>query len=247
MKADDSLTDGDDLRLHVRSAVPDPELEQIESGLGVSAGFVKALLDEPSDWGFLIKLAVVVEAALAQVICDHIGIEQIGTHVDKLPIGGRTGKIQMAADLNLIGSATQARLNAIAALRNAFAHRIDVVELSLEQHIATLPSEEAVRIAQRLLTTDEKPAVLSGFDGYGMRHIVWAAACLCLLELSRVTRLQKSLHEIRRAHELMGEAFVLEKSGRSEESKAKLFQARELLEAAQSRVPLQGREGGDAA
>jgi hypothetical protein len=226
----------DDLPARIRDAVSDTELAQIEVDLGISKGFVKSLLDEPGDWGFLIKLAVVVEAALAQVILDHLGIKQIGAHIDRLSIGGRTGKIQLAVDLELIGRSTQDRLASIASLRNAFAHRVDVVELSLEQHIARMPNEASARLAERLITTDGKPAKVSRFDGSGARHIVWTAGCLCLLDFSRVAHLQKSLHEIRRAHELMGEGFVLEKSGRSGVSRAKLTEALSLLEGAQSRV-----------
>jgi len=97
-------------------------LKTIEDRLCLEAGFVQGLMDEPDDWAFIIKTSVVVESALGQVLSDSLISDGLERHIRSLPMDGRTGKIQLAQDLSLVGPMSASRLKAICEVRNDFAH-----------------------------------------------------------------------------------------------------------------------------
>ena len=110
----------------------------LEKQLGLKDGFVNGLLHEKDDWAFVIKLSVIVEATLAKVINSYLQNPKIEKHVRSLPMGGRTGKIQLARDLGVVGPKSMDRLQAIAELRNDFAHSIGVVQISFIEYFGRL-------------------------------------------------------------------------------------------------------------
>jgi hypothetical protein len=90
-------------RLRSSSAKHATTLHAIEARLGLEPGFVHELLDEQDDWAFIIKTAVVVEAALGHVIGGSLVDGKLDRHIRALSMDGRAGKIQLAQDLDIIG------------------------------------------------------------------------------------------------------------------------------------------------
>jgi hypothetical protein len=132
----------------------------LENLLGLTAGFVKELIDEKDDWAFIIKLAVIVEATLGKVINEFLQNPLIERHIRVLPMDGRTGKIQLARDLGIIGPNSMARLRAIVEIRNDFAHGLGVIQLSIEGYFSRLTSADASALYERFFAIDrvEKPS-----------------------------------------------------------------------------------------
>jgi hypothetical protein len=211
-------------------------ISEIEQELGLQRGFVKSLYDDPSDWGFIIKLSVIIEAALSTIISSYFGTKVLQDHIDRLSINGRSGKIQLAADLGLIGPKSKARLNEIVTIRNKFAHGLKVVELSLDEHVKSLSDSERARWQLNLLDIDghdNRP--VPAYDGNRSRFMLWVGGCICLMEFARVIKTQNNNHQFKQAHILLGEGFRLRMKGNEDECREKLRQALQLLESMQNR------------
>jgi hypothetical protein len=91
-----------DFEQELRHRISTQDLFGIEKTLGLPRQLFASLLDEPSDWSFVIKLAVMLEAALTQVISSRLDTPELQRHLARLNLDGRTGKLQLAIDLGVI-------------------------------------------------------------------------------------------------------------------------------------------------
>ena len=222
----------DTLDQAIRQCVADHNLGDISRTLGLSEQVVLELIDEPSDWSFVVKLAVIVEAALTQAIASRLDTTELQQHLNRLSVGGRTGKIQLASDLGIIGPKAAARLKSIASLRNVFAHDVSVIGLSLGMHIESLPNSENFRLSATLLGVDgkEPSSSLAAIAAEDARHVVWVAGVLSLLDMSNAYRSNANAQRWRDARLLMGDAFLAQRAGDGDNYISKLKEARALLE-----------------
>lgn len=203
-------------------------LWRIEDPLGLPAGFVKGLLEEVDDWAFIIKTAVVLESALAQALCAALLGSSLDRHIRSLPMNGRTGKIQLAEDIGLIGSKSVARFTAISEIRNNFAHGLKVVQLSIPEYFNRMTDTEFDVLFRRLFSNDrEKPArsakvkkkkaaelpLQSKGDGQVGKYLLWTGACISLLELSEAQRRLDADKKSLDAFAILGHAFVARQHG----------------------------------
>ena len=131
----------------------------IEDPLGLSAGFVQGLLEEVDDWAFIIKTSVVLESALGQALSSSLLGNSLARHISSLPMNGRTGKIQLAQDIGLIGPKSVARFMALNEIRNNFAHGLKVLQLSIPEYFNRMTDTEFDALVRRLFSSEkEKPA-----------------------------------------------------------------------------------------
>lgn len=114
-------------------------LASIEDKIGVPHATFLQLRDEPNDWAFLIKLQVFLEAALAHVIVLTLGREELSEYVSQLNMGGKSGKIALAVQLEIIDRTFGQYLEALAEVRNSFAHRLENIGLDIETYARGLP------------------------------------------------------------------------------------------------------------
>ena len=63
-----------------REKVVADELANIESRLGIPAGFIQSLFSESSDWEFIVKLSVLIEAAVTRSIVTKLGNPAVFDH-----------------------------------------------------------------------------------------------------------------------------------------------------------------------
>jgi len=203
-------------------------LQVIEDQLGIEAGFIQRLMDESDDWAFIIKTSVVVESALGKIISASLLSPKLDRHIRTLPMDGRTGKIQLAQDLNLVSSSSAARLRAISDIRNDFAHGLNVLSLSLPDYFENMPSADFELLVKRLFskeasqqdeTSKGKAKRKSGSgknenrDGRIGRYLVWTGACVALLGLANTQRQIDSEATWRSALMTLGQAFLARQSG----------------------------------
>ncbi|MGJ0515140.1 MAG: hypothetical protein ACR65O_05235 [Methylomicrobium sp.] len=226
-----------EFELEFKNAIDNSIMAEIEQDLGLPCGFVKSIYDEQSDWGFIIKLSVIIEAALGAIISTHFGTTAAQNHIDRLSINGRIGKIKLATDLGLIGPKSKARLLEIFTIRNKFAHSLKVIQLSLDNHIKSLSDNERTKFQLNLLTIDDHAYRQDPpYDGENSRLLLWVGGCLCLVEFARIMKAQNDNHQFKQAHILLGEGFLLRMRGNEKECREKLRQAVQLLEYTKKKV-----------
>lgn len=212
----------------------------LENLLGLTAGFVKDLLDEKDDWAFIIKLAVVVEASLGKVVNAYLQNPSMEKHVRMLPMDGRTGKIQLARDLGIIGPKAMARLRAIAEIRNDFAHNPGVIQLSIKEYFSRLSGVDAVALYEKFFAIDghEKPSQVgkpkntletNEEDGKISKLLVWCCAWLALSELAAAYRRISNESNWRAALVVLGEAFLCRQRGDESSAREKMMVAIDTL------------------
>jgi hypothetical protein len=216
----------------IRQRVAEHNLGDISRTLGLNQQVILDLIDEPSDWSFVIKLAVIVEAALTQAIASRLDTTELQQHLNRLSVGGRTGKIQLASDLGMLGPKSVARLKSIASLRNIFAHDVSVIGLSLGVYFESLPKQENLRFLAVLLGIDgkEQSSSTAVISAETARHIVWVASVLSLLDLSHAYKSNANAQRWRDARLLIGDAFLSQRSGDHHKYKDKLNEALAILQ-----------------
>jgi hypothetical protein len=99
-------------------------LAPIELKLGLKEGFFSALENE-DDWSFLIKLAVIAEAAVARAIEKNLGKPELAEFLLRLNNDGRAGKLRMAETLGILPTNLIRFIQCLARYRNMAAHRLE--------------------------------------------------------------------------------------------------------------------------
>lgn len=203
-------------------------LWRIEEPLELEAGFVQALLEEVNDWAFVIKTSVVLESALGQVLSESLLGAALERHIRALPMDGRTGKIQLAGDIGLIGPKSVARFRALCAIRNDFAHGLKALQLSIPEYFKRMANDEFEALVLKLFSSDrgipaqpalerkrkmDRPSLQSKRDGRVGKYLLWTGACVSLLELSEAHRRTVADKNERDAFTLLGHAFVARQHG----------------------------------
>lgn len=262
MNSSDALTDAEisDFVASLRAAAAShaPSLQVIETRLGLEPGFVLGLMNEKDDWAFIIKTAVVIEAALGQVISALLMNDALDRHIRSLPMDGRTGKTQLAQDLDLIGPMAAARIRALAEIRNDFAHGLKVVDLSISEYFVRMTKAKFESLTSRFFSTDRKAQDRDGQrkltpkkdlsskeprDGRVARYLVWTCACLALLELSEAQRKIDTEARWRSALTTLGHAFLSRQQGDEATARLHMRAALDTLESVADLGRLRAKSG----
>lgn len=219
------------LSQEIRESVSKKNLSEIERTLGLPEFEMDKLIDDPSDWSFVVKLAVIIEAALTQAIASKLDTTGLHQHLSRLTVGGRAGKIQLAKDLEIIDLATSIRLKAIASIRNVFAHDISVIGLSLGAYVASMEKSEQVKLLEALLSLNGKEPVkkVTEISERSARYLYWVAGILSLFALAQAYKKNTNSQRWTSARMLIGEAFLAQRTGDQDNYKSKLEDALALL------------------
>jgi hypothetical protein len=94
-------------------------VEPLEQRIGIPKGTLGPLLREESDWAFIVKLAVILEAALTEVLVVHLNQEGMRNHIRGLQMQGRAGRIPLAVAVGALSEEDAAVMAAIADVRNS--------------------------------------------------------------------------------------------------------------------------------
>jgi hypothetical protein len=249
MTTPESLTDAEiaDFLESLRSSAARHamSLQNIEDRLGLVAGFVQGLMEETDDWAFIIKTSVVVESALGQVLSASLIGDSLDRHIHSLPMDGRTGKIQLAQDLSLLGPKSAVRFRALCAVRNDFVHGLKVLRLSIPEYFSRMPEADFDLLVKRFFSSDREeptqrprekstvkgePSVQGQRDGRIGKYLVWTCACLALLELSEAQRNIDADKTWRNALMTLGHAFLARQQGDEGNARRHMREALDTLE-----------------
>lgn len=100
-------------------------------------------LVEEDDWSFVIKVHAFIEAMVTELIITQISDDRIKSTIERLPLSdGQASKLKMAKELNLLNSNERKFIKLFSSLRNELAHRIENVNFTFENHIASLDKNQ---------------------------------------------------------------------------------------------------------
>jgi hypothetical protein len=179
-------------------------VRELGEAIGLQPGFYERLLEEPSDWAFIIHLQIIAEAAIAQALVKALKNERAFDHVSRLNFGGTTGKLQLAKALGILGSGSVEALRALSACRNAFAHRISSIGTTMETFGESLDANtklDLMRNMALLEPSEESAERAAGFPDFGanLRYRLWLSTARAMGELAsapvhaRLVELQRQL------------------------------------------------------
>jgi hypothetical protein len=126
--------------------------EGLERRLGIPVGFIESLVSEPDDWAYIVKLAVLCEAAVTHALVgnlkDTANEREWYDHFSGLASGRR---LELAFRLGLLSRVDRDALDAIAQIRNSFAHEVRNLGGSLSVFFQACSADKKVELANKLL------------------------------------------------------------------------------------------------
>jgi len=106
------------------------------------SGFLLDLLKE-DDWTFVIKGHAMIEAAVTQLLIEHLGDIRLKSFIQRLPLSGmQTGKVEVAKQLCLLNENHRKFIRWLSKLRNSLVHRIENLDFTFQNHLAVLDKKQ---------------------------------------------------------------------------------------------------------
>ena len=97
----------------------------LEHRLGIPNGFIDQLYSETDDWAYIVKLAVLCEAAVTHALVAKVGDEENrAAWYDHFSSLANNRRLELAHKLSVIPKSVKEALDAIAQFRNSFAHEV---------------------------------------------------------------------------------------------------------------------------
>lgn len=107
-------------------------------GLFDRLDFIKRL-ESDDDWSFVIKMQALIEAAVTEAVVARTGEEKLKRVIKRLPlVDDEIGKLTIGRDLGLLTKPQRRFVQKMAALRNQLAHRVESVDFTFPEYLATL-------------------------------------------------------------------------------------------------------------
>jgi hypothetical protein len=123
-------------------------LRTLEQRLKLPQAYIMSLHEEPSDWVFIVKLALLVEATLTEYIVLELGKPALYEHMSNTE---NSKRLQLAVTLGLLEKQDRGMLMMLAEVRNAFAHQVVNLNRTLADYIRELPLERKKEIVGHLM------------------------------------------------------------------------------------------------
>lgn len=126
----------------------------LESRLGIESGFLFKLKRDSSDWSFLVRLAIFIQAALAHAVAHALGRAELEDYCARMNLNARHGGlVALAQQLGVIGTGDVAYIDGVSELRNRYAHQLENINRPLPAFIASLSPQDFRKIVGSLLIT----------------------------------------------------------------------------------------------
>lgn len=142
------MTSEKPLSLDVDAKIMNIALKDLEKSNGLPTGYLTRLRTADSDWDFIVKIGLVLEAIVARAIALEAGRPltykkaTVQTHRDRLVLAQKKG---------LIDKVELRMLETISELRNAFVHRLENLTRTLGDYFSELSPERQKQIAKSIL------------------------------------------------------------------------------------------------
>lgn len=160
-------------------------LQRTEQRLGLPERYVLQMRENSNDWEFLIKLAVLVEAAVTQALVSSLHNDLMFDHVSGL---SQSARLNLCEKLGLLQKNEKLILDSLATVRNQFAHRVENLSKTLQEYVDGLTPYQKVELSNRLLMLEGNDRHKETDDlnwlGKAFRRIISDAVILPLAVLS---------------------------------------------------------------
>jgi len=118
-------------------------IADIETQLGLPAGFLLSLYAHEDDWSLVIKSHAFLEAALTHLLADHLGKDDLVPVFAYLETSNvRTGKLAFVKAFDLLDKGARRFIHTLSELRNDLVHEVSNVNFKFEAHVAQLSERE---------------------------------------------------------------------------------------------------------
>ncbi len=170
-------------------------LKNLEESNKLPAGYLTGLRTADSDWDFIVKIGLILEALVARAVESETGPRSTykkgrrESHHDRLELAKSKGVIDRS-EFEMLAS--------LAMLRNAFVHRLENLTRALSDYFSELSPARQKRIAKSILAAgipgrlgqDKDNSAITNFPG-DFRKTVLAAIFPTLLKLGYGGELKK--------------------------------------------------------
>lgn len=124
----------------------------LERCLGIPNNFITELYSEADDWAYIVKLAVLCEAAVTHALVVHVGNREHEAawydHFSKLT---NSRRLDLACKLGIISKLDREALDAVAQFRNSFAHEVRNLGGSLSEFFDRCTLDKKIELSSKLL------------------------------------------------------------------------------------------------
>jgi len=179
----DESQQADELLERHGAAVADAIVE-LEARLGVKSHFLRELQSDPSDWGFLVRLTVFVQAAIAHAVAHELERPELEGYLGKMNLNGRHGGlVSLAHQLEVVSKRDVRFIDALSEVRNRFAHRLENIDSNLSTFANSLSPTDFRKLVGGVVALpgdrdwlqNSPPVVRALFAGF-LRRAAWMNA-----------------------------------------------------------------------
>lgn len=160
----------------------------LEFRLGLPDKFIKGLFSEEDDWAFMVKLSVLCEAAVTHALVENVGAEGQNSvwydHFSNLQNGKR---LVLAERLGLFSREVRDKLDAIAQIRNSFAHEVKNLGGSLTKFFRDCREEKKLELSNKLLGIKHSKGQPWGFYEGNFRLVIGVGAMAAIKALAEIS------------------------------------------------------------
>jgi hypothetical protein len=166
-------------------------LSRLEERLGLPNCYITSdLREEPNDWTFIVKLAVLVEAAVTKVVVANLGREEMYDHVSRL---ANAQRLDLALTLGVLEKSDVRTLKAVAEVRNAFAHKVENLKHDLASFWRALNPQMNAHLMDSFLSIKQTKGKLDftqAFyaDGTFFRGLIFNLTLFPLISLAKTDK-----------------------------------------------------------
>lgn len=180
-------------------------IRSLEVEVGVELGFFESLLDEPSDWSFVIKLHAIFEAAVAFCLAEELGRRELVDVFTYTELSrDKTGKVAIADALGLFTKRERRFLRSLSELRNRLVHDVSNTRFSFETHLSEMTPEQRSAFYQRFELDIEQDYVEVGDEKVPREEVflqhprfgIWVCAMVLLEYLYQHKELTRARREL---------------------------------------------------
>jgi uncharacterized protein YutE (UPF0331/DUF86 family) len=98
---------------------------------------------QEDDWSFVIKSHALLEAAVTQMLVEHLGESKLKRYIERLPLSdSQMGKIVIAKQLGLLDEKQRKFIRWFSELRNILVHKIENVNFDILEHYQQLDNNQ---------------------------------------------------------------------------------------------------------
>jgi hypothetical protein len=166
----------------------------LEFRLGIPNGFIYSLDKELDDWSYIVKLAVLCEAAVTHALVSMMKDDENGPiwydHFSSLTNARR---LQLAHSLGVLPKSVKDQLDAIAQFRNSFAHQVGNLGGSLANFFAQCSVDRKRDLANKLLNIQHKNDQDWGFYIANTRLLIAVGAVTAIKALAVIGLAQEDI------------------------------------------------------